>query len=177
LAIDSQRRAGTLAGELSPGSGAGRVFQVLLVTAFLTPFLTTGVGMAAVGVRAVADPRNSGELVGWLPAGLALLAVIAAAAHYAVWSLPGKTLGSFELDGDVFTGWTRRDGVFAEPLAGLCRVVAARTGRPPWRAGWWLKFHARAWVFLDRDTDNAEALVRRLANPERGSGLPAGGGW
>jgi hypothetical protein len=152
-----------LVGDQQPSSFAARLLSFILVRAFLTPWILMGAGSTLVGLLALGPRRaDLGELWIGLPAGLALLLVVGVFLYSYMWRVPRLTITHFEFDGATLTCVTRRDGTVTHPAAELRSVLEERGRRGRGLLGWWLKFQHSRWLYLSRDTSNAEELVREI---------------
>jgi hypothetical protein len=151
-----------------PGSRVGNALFAILVLAMLTPWILMALGTCVVGLSALGPRRD--EFRGlWfcLPGGLFMLSLIGYFQYWAFWHHPGQQVKRFEFDGEMLTLVTRKYGEVCRPAKDLRSVVDQRSRN--WN-GWWLKFEGLGWLFLTRDTLNAEELVRYLRAIGNGDG-------
>jgi hypothetical protein len=140
----------------------------LLVVVFLAPWFLMGAGMIAVGVRALADPRDFGDLWICLPPGVLLSGLVCYAVYSHFWRVPRRTVASFELEGGTFTYRTPQDGLQFRAMDDVRSIVEARGVRGRGLLGWWITFRSRGWVFLSSGTTNAADLVGQLRSQPDG---------
>jgi hypothetical protein len=117
----------SLVGALPAGSFAAGALVAILVIAFLSPWFLIGAGLLVVGVRALVDFRQFGELWFCLLPGLFLVGLVVYVAYYRFYRCPRGTIASFEFDGCVFNYRTWPGGTHSVPV-GEIRSVTVRRG-------------------------------------------------
>ncbi|HEY1065938.1 MAG TPA: hypothetical protein VGE52_07505 [Pirellulales bacterium] len=154
-----------LTGERATEFAAAQRMKAGLLAIFLLPFLLMGMSFLTVGVFSLRDPvRFEGMWIG-LPIGVLLLLGTALVFHILLNVIPGRTVASFEFDGELLKLRTLQDRVVEQRADATEMIVESRTPRRRRLRGWWLTFRSagrRTSLFLERETSQSQELVNQL---------------